>query len=55
MEYRVFVKSVVYNYEVVEAENETEAEEKVNDMIGEIDLYDGEVNEQEVVRVDPID
>ena len=51
MEYRVYVRSVVYNYVLLDADSAEEAEEKVNDMIGEIDLLEGDIHEQEVERV----
>ena len=51
--WEVTYKSIVYNTVTVEAETEEEAEEKAQEMIGELDLCDGAVDEQEVESIIP--
>lgn len=53
--FRVVFKTILYNGVVIEAENKEQAEELANEEIGEIDLYEGEVSEQEIVEIKPID
>lgn len=49
--YKVIIKSVVYNKVEVEADNEKDALDKANELVGEIDLYEGDVAEQYPARV----
>lgn len=53
--FRVVFKTVLYNGMDIEAESKERAEEIANEEIGEIDLYDGEVSNQEIVEIKPID
>lgn len=52
--WEVTYKTIVYNTVTVEAKTEAEAEEKAQEMIGELDLYDGRVDEQEVESIKPM-
>lgn len=49
----VTYKTVVYNTIIVEADTLEEAEEKAGEMIGEVELNDGTVDEQEVESIIP--
>ena len=49
----VTYKTVVYNTITVEADTLEEAEEKAGEMIGEVELNDGAVDEQEVESIIP--
>lgn len=49
----VTYKTVVYNTITVEADTLEEAEEKAGEMIGEVELNDGTVDEQEVESIIP--
>ena len=52
--WKVTYKSIVYNTVTVEAKTEAEAEEKAQEMIGELELHDGRVDEQEVESIKPM-
>lgn len=49
----VTYKTVVYNTIIVEADTLEEAEAKAEEMIGEVELNDGTVAEQEVESIIP--
>jgi len=53
--FRVVFKTILYNGMDIEAESKEQAEELANEEIGEIDLYEGEVSNQEIVEIKPID
>ena len=46
-----WIKSVVYNKVEVEAENLDDATEKMNNLIGEINLCEGDVSDQNIAWI----
>lgn len=52
-QWNITYKTVVYNTITVEADTLEEAEAKAEEMIGEVELNDGTVSDQEVESIIP--
>ena len=52
--FKVVYRSVVFNCVEIEAENIDEAWEKAEDEVGEIALYEGDIDSQEIESISEI-